>query len=264
VSLSPALATISNANIPTLQTSTDTTGRITPFDTSSAGVRFVMEVPADGKADTVLVKFSLRPIDSLGTRPDSNFFPTTNGTGLQKMIYPNADNTQANVKAASTTNFIVGLDFLSRVQNPPAPATPNTPGATRFIPSRLYGGPTVFRKSLPNVTWESANTDYLDINAAGSVTGKCAAIGGTCLATGSTVLTCNSNAGSMPATFTGAGTYAIPSCTPTKSIPFPGALCTSASATDLSSSCTIWVRATANDQVTNRVLRTLYRVNIGR
>src|SRR6185369_5576200 len=98
-----------------------------------------------------LVTFSLRPIDSLGVRPDSNFFPTTNGTGLQKQIYPNADNTQANVKAASTTNFIVGLDFLSRVVNPPLPATPNTPGATRYIPSRLFGAVTAKRPSLPNV-----------------------------------------------------------------------------------------------------------------
>jgi hypothetical protein len=264
VSLNPTLATITNANIPNLQTSTDTTGRITPLDTTSAGVRFVLEVPADNKADTVLVKFSLRPIDSLGTRPDSNFFPTTNGTGLQKMIYPNADATQANVKAASTTNFIVGLDFLSRVQNPPAPATPATPGAIRFIPSRLYGAPTVFRKSVPNVTWESANTDYLDINAAGAVTGKCASIGGTCLATNSSVLTCVSNAGAMPAAFLGSGTYPIPSCSPARSIPFPGALCTSTSGTDLASTCTVWVRASANDQVTGKLLRTLYRVNIGR
>jgi hypothetical protein len=264
VSLNPALATISNAGNPTLQASTDTTGRITAFDTSSAGVRFVLEVPADGKADTVLVKFALRPIDSLGVRPDSNFFPTTNGTGLQKQIYPNADNVQANVKASSTTNFIVGLDFLSRVQNPPSPATPNTPGAVRFIPSRLFGPVTVKRPSLPNVTWQSANTDYLDINAAGSVTGKCASIGGTCLATGSTVLTCASTGSAMPAAFLGNGTYSIPSCSPARTIPFPGALCTSASATDLASTCTIWVRATANDQVTGRTLRSLYRINIGR
>ena len=265
VSLNPALATITNANNPTLQTSTDTSGLITPLDTTSTGVRFVLEVPADNKADTVLVKFSLRPIDSLGTRPDSNFFPAIPpNVGLQKMIYPNADAVQANVKAAQTTNFIVGLDFLSRVQNPPAPATPNTPGAVRFIPSRRYGGPTVLRKSLPNVTWESANSDYLDINAAGSVTGKCAAIGGTCLASNAAVLTCNSNSGAMPAAFAGAGTYTVPSCTPAKTIPFPGALCTSASATDLSSTCTIWVRATASDQVTGRQLRTLYRINIGR
>jgi len=264
VSLNPALATISNPGTPNLQTSTDTTGKITASDTTSAGVRFVLEVPGDNRADTVLVKFALRPIDSLGVRPDSNFFPTTNGTGLQKQVYPNADATQANVKAASTTNFIAGLDSLSRVVNPPAPATPNTPGATRFIPSRLNGPVTVFRPSLPNVTWESANTSYLDVNAAGSVTGKCASIGGTCLATNAAVLTCNSNAGAMPAAFLGSGTYAIPSCSPAKNIPMPGALCTSTSATDLSSVCTIWIRASANDPVTGKLLRTLYRVNIGR
>ena len=265
VSLNPALATISNAASPSVQASTDTSGKITALDTNSAGVRFVLEVPSDNTADTVLVKFLLRPIDSLGVRPDSNFFPAIPpNVGLQKMIYPNADNTQANVKAASTTNFIVGLDFLSRVQNPPAPATPNTPGAVRYIPSRLFGPPTVFRKSVPNVTWESANTDYLDVNAAGSVTGKCASIGGICLASGSTVLTCASNAGTMPAAFLGIGTYSIPSCSPARTIPMPGALCTSASATDLSSTCTVWVRASANDQVTGKLLRSLYRVNIGR
>jgi hypothetical protein len=264
VSLNPALATISNANTPNLQTSTDTTGRITASDTSSAGVRFVLEVPGDNRADTVLVKFALRPIDSLAVRPDSNFFPTANGTGLQKQIYPNADLVQANVKAAATTNFIAGLDYLSRVVNPPAPATPNTPGATRFIPSRLTGAATVRRPSLPNVTWESANKDYLDVNAAGSVTGKCAAIGGACLATGSAVLTCASTGSSMPAAFLGSGTYSIPSCSPARTIPMPGAFCTSNSATDLSSSCTVWIRASANDPVTGRLLRTLYRINIGR
>lgn len=265
VSLDPAVATISNAGSPTLQTSTDTTGKITALDTLSAGVRFVLEVPGDNKADTVLVKFLLRPIDSLGVRPDSNFFPAIPpNVGLQKMIYPNADNTQANVKAATTTNFVIGLNFLSRVQDPPAPATPGTPGAVRFTFSRLFGPATVFRKSVPNVTWESANTDYLDVNATGSVVGKCAAIGGTCLATNSAPLTCLSNAATMPSAFTGVGTFSIPSCSPAKVIPMPGAMCTSNSATDLSSSCTVWVRATALDQVTSRQLRTLYRVNIGR
>jgi hypothetical protein len=264
VSLNPTLATITNSLVPIQQTSTDTTGRVTPTDTSSAGARFVLEVPADGKADTVLVKFALRPIDSLGVRPDSNFFPTTNGTGLQKQIYPNADNIQANVKAAATTNFIVGIDFLSRVQNPPNPATPTTAGAVRFIPSRLFGSVLVKRPSVPNVTWESANTDYLDVNAAGSVTGKCASIGGTCLATGSTVLTCAASAGSMPSTFLGNGNYSIPSCAPAKTIPMPGALCTSTSGTDLSSMCSVWVRASARDQVTTNLMRSLYRINIGR
>jgi hypothetical protein len=265
LSLDTAVATISNAASPTVQASTDTTGKITVRDTTSAGVRFVLEVPADGKADTVLVYFKLRPLDSLGVRPDSNFFPTANGTGLQKQIYPNADNTQANVKAASVTNFVVGVDFLSRVTNPPAPATPTTLGTVRFIPSRLFGAATVFRKSVPNLTWESANTNYLDINAAGSVTGKCAAIGGTCSATGSTVLSCTSTGSTMPNTFLGVGTFTIPSCNPTRTIPMPGAMCTSNSATDLASTCSIWVRVSAFDQVvTTKLLRTLYRVNIGR
>jgi len=260
-SLSP-LATISNASNPMLQTSTDTTGQITASDTASAAIRFVLEVPADKLADTVLVKFALRPIDSLGVRPDSNFFPTTNGTGLQKMVYPNADNVQANVKAASTTNFIVGLNFLSRVQNAPSPT--GTAGAVRYIASRTYGAVTVFRPSLPNVTWESANTDYLDVNAAGSVTGKCASIGGTCLATGSFILTCGATAGMMPAAFLGNGNYSIPSCSPPTTIPMPGALCTSTSGSDLAATCTVWVRATSHDQVTGKLLRSLYRINIGR
>jgi hypothetical protein len=262
-SLDTALANVSNFANPLLQTSTDTSGRITATDTTSVGVRFVLEVPADNIADTVLVKFALRPIDSLALRPDSNFFPTTNGTGLQKQVYPNADNVQANVKAAGTTNFVVGLDFVSKVQDPPAAGSATLPAA-RFIPSRLFGAATFFRKSLPVITWESANTAYLDINAAGAVTGKCASIGGSCSATGSSVLNCSSTGSAMPQLFAGNGTYSIPSCSPAKNITMPGAFCTSSSSTDLSSTCTIWVRATAIDDVTGKTLKSLYRINIGR
>jgi hypothetical protein len=260
-SLDTNLATISGFSNLT-QAQTDLSGRITVKDTNSAGVKFVLEVPSDNIADTVLVKFSLRPIDSLGMRPDSNFFPTTNGTGLQKQVYPNADPVQANVKAAGTTNFVVGIDFLSRVQDPPPPggALP----AARFIPSRLFGPATVFRKSLPNVSWESANTDYLDINAAGAVIGKCAQIGGTCLQAGSTVLTCTSTGSAMPQRFAGVGTYSIPSCNPARTIPMPGAFCTTNNVNDLASTCTIWVRASAVDEVTGLTRRSLYRINIGR
>jgi hypothetical protein len=263
-SLNENLATVSNFASLT-QAATDTSGRVTASDTNTTtGVKFVLEVPSDNLADTVTVKFRLRPIDSLGMRPDSNFFPTTNGTGLQKQIYPNADNTQANVKASGNINFVVGIDFLSRVQDPPAPATPGTPGAVRWIPSRLFGPPTVFRKSVPSVIWTSANTDYLDINAAGAVIGKCAQIGGTCNAAGSTVLTCASTGSQMPQAFGGIGTYRIPSCTPNRDIPMPGAFCTTNSTTDLFSTCTIWVRATAVDQVTGNTLTSRYRINIGR
>jgi hypothetical protein len=269
VSLTPLKATVSNANNPKLQTSTDTTGRVTPLDTSAAYVPIVMEVPGDSNSvgrrwkDTVMVRLSLRPIDSLRVRPDSNFFPTANGTGLSKQIYPNADTVQANVVAASTTNFIAGLDFLSRVQDIPNPSTPTVTPAPRYITSRLVGPPTVRRPSLPNVLWESANTNYLNVNAAGAVTALCAQIGGNCLATGSSVLTCASTSGAMPAAFLGRGTYAIPSCT-TPPIPMPGASCTSNNQNDLSSTCTIWIRASAKDPVTGKPLSYLYRINIRR
>jgi hypothetical protein len=269
VSLDTTLARVSNANNPQLQTSTDTTGRVTPLDTSSAGVRIVMEVPGDSAAggkwkDTVLVKLSLRPLDSLRIRPDSNLFPTANGTGLQKRIYEDADFEQANVRAAASTNFIAGLDFLSRVQDLPNPATPNTPGAVRWIVARVEregGDPLVRRPALPNVSWESANPGYLSVNAAGAVVGRCAFIGGDCPTTGATVLTCASTGGQMPAAFRGNGTYLIPGCPP-PGIPMPGAFCTSTSSTDLSSMCTIWIRATAIDPVTGKQLRGLYRINI--
>jgi hypothetical protein len=271
-SLDTALARVTNAANPKLQLSTDTAGRVTPLDTATAGVRIVMEVPGDsaagGKwADTVLAKLSLRPLDTLRVRPDSNLFPTANGTGLSKQIYPNADTIQANVVAATTTNFIAGLDFLSRVQDPPTPGT-GAAGTIRWIVARVVGGPEVFRPSLPSVTWESANRDYLQINAAGAITAQCAQIGGNCTApaTPSTwLLTCNSNSGAMPADFTGEGAYTVPNCTPTKTItPFPGALCTTTNSNDLSSICTIWVRATATDPATGKLLRRLYRINIRR
>jgi hypothetical protein len=274
VSLNPALATVSNAGNPRLQTSTDTTGRVTPLDTSTAYVSIVMEVPGDSNTvgrrwkDTVRVNFSLRPIDTLRIRPDSNFFPTANGTGLSKQIYPNADTLQANVVASGTTNFIAGLDFLSRVQDIPILPTPTTPNpstpAARYIPVRLVGGPAVRRPSLPNVLWESANTNYLTINAAGAVTAVCAQIGGNCLSTGSTVLTCAATGGTMPSAFNGKGTYSIPSCNPAVIIPMPGAFCTSNSQSDLSSTCTIWIRASAVDPATGKPLRQLYRINIRR
>ena len=272
VSLDTTLARVSNANNPLLQTSTDTSGRVTPRDTSAAGVRIVMEVPGDSSAggkwkDTVLVKLLLRPLDSLQIRPDSNLFPTANGTGLVKQIYPFSDLVQANIAAASNTNFIAGLDFLSRVQDLPNPATPGTPGAVRYIVARVTGpdgDPLVRRPSLPNVFWESANPSYLTVNAAGAVTGRCSYIGGDCPTTGSSVLTCMSTGGSMPAAFGGIGTYSIPSCSPAVLIPMPGAFCTGNSAADISSTCTVYIRATAIDPVTGKQLRALYRINMRR
>jgi hypothetical protein len=269
VSLDPTLATITNLANPLAQDTSGLAARITAFDTSAAHMMFVMEVPGDSNdvgrrwKDTVRVNFTLRPIDALTIRPDSNFFPTSNGTGLQKQIYPNANTEQANVVAASTTNFIAGLDFLARVQDIPQVPGRSTP-SPRFIPIRLTGGPTVQRPSLPNVTWESANTNYLSVNAAGAVVGQCAQIGGNCLAAGSRVLTCADDQGSMPAAFGGKGTYSIPSCNPAKTIPMPGAFCTTNSTSDLASTCTVWIRARATDPATGTLLEQLYRINIRR
>ena len=111
---------------------------------------------------------------------------------------------------------------------------------------------------------EREKRTYLDLNATGSGWEGRGIGGGKCLATGSTVITCAANAGTMPAAFTGVGNFSIPSCSPAKTIPMPGAMCTSTSASDISTTCTVWVRASANDQVTGKLLRTLYRVNIGR
>jgi plastocyanin len=268
-SLDPALALVTNATNPRLQSSTDTSGRVTPLAETTDGARIVIEVPGDSGiaprwADTVTLKFSMRPLDTLRIRPDSNFFPTANGTGLQKQIYPNADTLQANVVQSSNTNFIAGLDFLSRVQDPPAPPGTGANPNPRFIVSRLSGGPTVRRPSLPNVTWESANPSYLAVNAAGAVIGFCAFIGAPCPTAGSSVLNCDSVGGSMPAAFGGQGTYAVPSCVGKAPIPMPGALCTSNSAADLTSICSVWIRASATDEVSGKLLRRLYRVNMRR
>ncbi len=273
LSLDPELATITNLSNPIAQDTSGTAARITAFDTSSAHMMFVMEVPGDSNdagrrwKDTVKVNFTLRPIDTLTIRPDSTFFPTANGTGLQKQIYPNANTEQANVVAASTTNFIAGLDFLAKVQDIPQVPGRSTPNP-RFIPVRLVGDVTVRRPSLPAVTWESANTNYLSVNAAGAVVGQCAQIGGNCLATGSRVLRCDDTQGSMPATFNGRGNYRIPSCFDAEGdpieIPMPGAFCTTNSTSDLSSTCTVWIRARATDPATNKLLTQLYRINIRR
>jgi hypothetical protein len=85
------------------------------------------------------------------------------------------------------------------------------------------------------------------------------------------VLDCNSTGPAMPATFAGLGVYTIPNCNPARTInPYPGALCTHTSnnqnvaPTELTATCSVWIRATATDPVTSRVLTRLYRINIRR
>jgi hypothetical protein len=265
-SLDPTLATVSNATDPTVQTGTggtNNTGQVTALDTNSNGARIVLEVPGDDMADTVTVKLKLRPIDTVRVRPDSAFFPSNNGLqGLVYRIWPFSDNTQANITQSATTNFNAGVTFLSRVQ--PLPSFGSSTPSSTLIPITPLGSATERRPNLPLIGWESANVQYLTINAAGAVVGPCAFIGGNCPSTGSTVLNCDSVAGSMPAVFAGLGTYAIPNCVGKDPIPMPGAFCTSTSSSDLTSVCTIWIRATFTDQATASVERSIYRINVRR
>jgi hypothetical protein len=260
-SLDETKATVSNANDPTATNQTSA-GQVTPQDTTSEGVRIVLEVPGDGLEDTVVVKLKLRPIDTIRVRPDSAFFPSTNGNqGLQYRIWPNADTVQANIIASTTTNFNAGVTFRSRIQPLPNSFGGSNPSA-QFIDIFPVGGVTVRRPNLPLVSWESANPAYLQINAAGAVVGPCAFIGGNCPSAGSSVLNCNSPlTGSMPFNFNGQGNLTIPNCNPAKTIPMPGSFCSGTSNT-LDATCTIWVRATATDQATGKILQRLYRINV--
>jgi hypothetical protein len=274
-SLNPALAGVSNASNPYAQRTSssgsqtgnqvnvDTTGYVTAFDTTSTPVGIVMEVPGDGLADTVYLKFALRPLDTLRIRPDSGDFPPSDfdDIGTERRVFPNADTVQANVVQSTVSNFTAGVDYLFKsIRMPTAPSTSN-PNPV-WLTTRQTGNVYIARTNLPSISWESANTVYMQVNGAGQITVPCASIGGSCTSSGSKVLTCNSVGSEMPQDFGGQGNYAIPSCG--TSIPMPGAFCTTTSTTELSSTCTIWLRASFKDQATGKLIRDLYRVNVRR
>ncbi len=281
-SLDTLLATVSNASDPTVQgqltsdAGVDLAGWVTARDTSTAGVRIVLEVPGDNLADTVLLKLKLRPIAKLRVRPDSTFVPTSNGTGLQKTIWPghsSADTIEARAVQSANANFSVGITFLAQVQALPRANTTTAPTAsslTSFITITPTGGITARRVNLPPITWESANLPFLTINAAGTITAPCAFIGGVCSSLTQAqrtalVLNCNDLAGKIPNTlFAGEGTYLVPSCVAKPAIPMPGAFCTTASDTDVTSMCAIWIRASTIDPATGNPLSRLYRINVRR
>jgi hypothetical protein len=275
-SLDTARASVTNANNPATP---DTSGKVIARDTTSSTdatqrVAFVLEIPGDGKSDTVYVRLLLRPIDSLIVRPDSATLPSPTSGALGWRVYPNADTTAANVVQNTVLNFAAGVTFRSVIQPLPVPPATALPARTQV---NVFSTGTLRRAILPIVFWESANTDYLTIGQSGGVTAKCAFITATncrkvTSGTGTTaVLTCNSTGPAMPQAFSGIGSYTVPGCVPTKTItPFPGALCTditSASGVapaDLSATCSIWIRARATDPATNKALSRLYRINIRR
>jgi hypothetical protein len=302
-SLDTMLARVTNAGTPTSQSSTGTTGfAVTPVDTTSESVGIVMNVPSDGMADTVWLRFSLRPIDSIvvtpGSRPVNATFPSV-GTVLQ--TYP-GDSLSANIIRSDVENFDANLIYRSRILSIPAPpgtAAPMTTWISVTATSRPF---------LPIITWESALEGYLTINGVGGVVGACEFIGRTgCVAPTRTagggqnaaqrtqaardslVITCTDNGTgkrlpglkqdgvspvSTPIQFNpptniigGRGMYRVSSCPPVggfpgPNIPMPGAFCTSADATDRYSTCTVWIRAKVTDPVTQRLLIYYYRINI--
>ena len=298
-SLNPAMATISNSADPFTQSTdatprrTDTTGRVTAFDTSSTPVKFVMESPGDEMADTVEITFQLRPIDRIIIDADSADFPPTviadlDDFGMVRRKYPFSDSLSGNFSFAATPAFAVRADYWFTVRRPS-----NFGAQTNANPTHIRmlddpdEGPEEYRPNRPIVDWLSALPSYLQLvpsaNNKAVVTGPCNFISATCFSPASQavrdgmVLVCSDNEaqlpglnaggnpnGGSPLLFGGVGTYSIVNCVPPKTIPMPGAFCTTASSTDPTSFCTIWVRATTTDPATGAALVDLYRVNVRR
>jgi hypothetical protein len=299
----PAIAIVSNAANPTSQRASgstlihvDTVGFVTAFDTSSTPVGIIMGLPGDGLADTAWVKFALRPIDTLRVMPDSLDVPAEDidDIGTDRVAYPGNELLGIATQSAST-NYRVRVEYQAFVRSLPTPPSTSAQNP-RTLSIRNTGGVTVFRPNVPIVVWESALDSYLQINTAGSIVGPCAFINASpCLAPSSRpgasqnlqraldslVIQCVDNGRRLPGTntngtpvgpgiqFGGDGILSIPGCpnvgnAPGPNIPMPGAFCTSASSTNLSSTCTIWVRARATDHATGKALEDRFRVEVRR
>ncbi len=303
-SLDTTKATVTNATAPTTQAGSSGTGStgfgIVSEDTTSTPVGIVMTVPSDGKADTVWLKFALRPIDTIVVTPGSRPVPADPpSVGTVNRTYP-GDTLSANIARSDLENFDANLIYRSRIFS--IPATPG-PGTGSFITVS-----STSRPFLPTVTWESALEGYLTINSVGGVVGSCEFIGRTgCVAPTRTsapplsaaqrtqaardslVITCTDNGSGKrlpglkqdgvnpvtspilfnpPTTMVGGrGMYRNSACLPVggfpgPNIPMPGAFCTTADAADRFSTCTVWIRATITDPVTLRVIRYHYRINV--
>jgi hypothetical protein len=275
---------------------TDTTGRLLALDTTTAGqgVYVVLET-ADGVKDSVLVHIALRPIDSLEVRLDSfadpldpgdfDPYPTTHirvdsvvkiGVTFRSKVQDPPDPNTGILPAARFIT-VTNVDDEDDVED--------------------RGGP-VRRAVLPIINWESANPAVASISSAGFITAL------RWFATNSSqVLSCSAtqvvsdavNGGGVlgggafgETIFTGprlrlptdpppplpptaadiaATRYTVPGCSPTKTIGMPGAFCTGFGTTttaDPNSVCTVWMRATADDQATDLVLSDKIAITIRR
>ncbi len=277
---------------------TDTAGRVTAFDTTRTSpddsVGIVMEVPGDVGAprwaDTVYVRLRLRPIDSLLIDADSADFPPNNidDVGTQRRKYPNSDATSGNFVKSAIPAFAVNVSYIYlKFHIPPFGKQTDDAVQSQSI-SRTSTSAERRNVNVPLVTWQSALPSYLDIVPIdfdkASVTGPCNFIDAVCFSPTSQttrngmVINCDDTVaqlpglnaigepnGGFPLAFSGAGTYTIPSCVPTKTMnPAPGAFCTTASSTDLTSFCTVWIRATITDPATGLQRRDLYPISMRR
>ena len=155
VSLDTTRATVANAFGTAAQL--NIRGQVTARDTSSAPVGIVLRVPSDSGvaptwADTVFLRFSLRPVDSLIVRPDS-FLPTGSTT---KIAYTSS--------VVADSSILLGVTLQNRTDSS---YTINASG----VPTRTAVVINVARPTPPTIIWESANPNYAVVDNQGRVTG---------------------------------------------------------------------------------------------
>ena len=211
-SLDPDVATIENSlAVPA------TRGQVVAKDTATA--RFVLEVPGDRVADTVTVRFGLRPIDSISIRVDSIIEGgvTRLYTGTLPAVVPR------------NLTLLLNVNYWNKV-----------PGQSAAV--------AVTRPRLPLVTWLTASNIFAVITGDGRMTA---------LKSVDTAPTCtnlNPQASQVVAGFGQPPGANVPTNCPTPApptIPIRPITCfrTSTSSTDNGASCTVYVKATITDPV---------------
>jgi hypothetical protein len=283
ISLDTTKILVTNTANPLLRP--DTTGRMYGRDTTpgTSTVGVVLRTN-DGLEDTVQVHVKLRPIDSLEVRLDSLVDPEDDE---DRIVYPSFRISLATGNDFAPAGIVgLGVTFRSKVQDPPDLRTGILP-RPRWIAVLETG--TGRRPNLPVVTWESANATYASVSTGGLVSGGRADVSNANL-----LLTCSYNPATDPtpgviaSAFDGPSPptpplpvppaalpttaetnnfntqaresrYTIPGCSPAITFQMPGVVCTSAAQNpttnnDPNSFCQIWIRATAVDPVTGKIL----------
>ncbi len=154
-SLDTTKATVSNASGTAAQL--NIRGQVTARDTSADPVGIVLKVSTDSGvaptwADTVFLRFTLRPVDSLVVRPDS-FLPVGSTT---KIAYTSA--------VVADSSILLGVTMQNRRDSS---YTLSTAGA----PTKSAVTINVARPTPPSIIWESANPNYAVVDNQGRVTG---------------------------------------------------------------------------------------------